>query len=261
MTKFIGLAFLLLFNIPAFSQSIRLPEGVTMDTLPEGFAEGLFRHHLYKNKQVIAMIVPVSWHNNDTKGTTIATSYEASFLMGTVRKDSFTTVKQALHWLVPVMEEYFSPVDYPKWKSLRIQPPKVRLRYPWEWSYKSDRNNSIFQSKAQTNNRLVLLSTNNSEILQIIRTPNTGKLTLDQLILNSQRMNPAINLQQNPLQDVLIGGRRFKSTTHTFMELMLQQHYWYADEKEIIYIGVGLLREDQVRYPLVIKDILKSIKW
>lgn len=259
--RIVYIFFLLLLSFCVKAQSRHLPEGVTMDTLPEGFSEGLFRHHLYKNKQVIATIVPVSWHNNDTRGTTIATSYEASFLMGTVRKDSFTTVKQALQWLVPVMEDYFSPVDYPKWKSLRIQPPKVRLKYPWEWSYKSDRNNSIFQSKAQTNNRLVLLSTNNSEILQIIRTPNTGKLTLDQLILNSQRMNPAINLQQNPLQEVLIGGRTFKSTTHTFMELMLQQHYWYADEKEIIYIGVGLLREDQVRYPLVIKDIIKSIKW
>lgn len=259
--RIVYIFFLLLLSFFAKAQDRHLPEGVTMDTLPEGFSEGLYRHHLYKNKQVIAMIVPITWHNNDTRGTTIATSYEASFLMGSTRKDSFTTVKQALHWLIPVMEEYFSPVDYPKWKSLRIQPPKVRLRYPWEWSYKSDRNNSIFQSKAQTNNRLVLLSTNNSEILQIIRTPNTGKLTLDQLILNSQRMNPAINLQLNPLQDVLIGGRTFKSTTHTFMELMLQQHYWYADEKEIIYIGVGLLREDQVRYPLVIKDILKSIKW
>ena len=243
------------------AQSVRLPEGVTMDTLPEGFSEGLYRHHIYKNKALIAMIVPKTWHNNDTRGTTIATSYEASFLMGTTRKDSFTTVKQALHWLVPVIEEYFSPVDYPKWKSLRMQPPKIRIRYPWEWSYKSDRNNSIFQSKARTNNRLVLLSTNSSEIMQLIRTPNTGKLTLDQLIQGSQRMNPAINLQQNPLKDILIGGKSFKTTSHTFMELMLQQHYWYADEKEIIYIGVGLLREDQVRYPLVIKEILNSIKW
>ncbi len=243
------------------AQSIRLPEGVTMDTLPEGFSEGLVRHHLYKNKALIAMIVPKTWHNNDTRGTTIATSYEASFLVGTTRKDSFTTVKQALHWLVPVIEEYFSPVDYPKWRSLRIQPPKIRIRYPWEWSYKSDRNNSIFQSKAQTNNRLVLLSTSSSEILQIIRTPNTGKLNLDQLIQGSMRMNPAINLQQNPLQEIIIGGKTFKTTSHTFMELMLQQHYWYADEIEIIYIGVGLLREDQVRYPLVIKEILNSIKW
>ncbi len=261
MTKITGLILSLLFSVTAFAQLPRLPEGVTMDTLPEGFSEGLFRHHLYKNKQVIAMIVPVAWHNNDTRGTTIATLYEASFLMGTTRKDSFTTVKQSLQWLIPVIEEYFSPVDYPRWKSLRIQPPKVRIRYPWEWSYKSDRNNSIFQSKAKTNNRLVLLSTNNSEILQVIRTPNTGKLTLDQLILLSQRMNPAINLQQNPLQDIVIGGKTFKTTTHMFMELMLQQHYWYADEKEIIYIGVGLLREDQVRYPLVIREILKSIKW
>jgi len=259
--RIIGLLFLLGLSCYTTAQSVRLPQGVTMDTLPEGFSEGLFRHHLYKNKQVIATIVPVTWHNNDTRGTTIATSYEASFLVGTTRKDSFVTVKQSLQWLIPVIEDYFSPVDYPRWKSLRLQPPKVRIRYPWEWSYKSDRNNSIFQSKAQTNNRLVLLSTNNSEIMQVIRTPNTGKLTLDQLILLSQRMNPAINLQQNPLQDLLIGGKTFKTTTHTFMELMLQQHYWYADEKEIIYIGVGLLREDQVRYPLVIKEILKSIKW
>jgi hypothetical protein len=181
--------YFLIFQFAGYGQPVRLPEGVTMDTLPEGFSERLYRHHLYKNKQVIAMIVPKTWHNNDTRGTTIATAYEASFLMGTTRKDSFTTVKQALYWLVPVIEEYFSPVDYPKWKSLRIQPPKIRIRYPWEWSYKSDRNNSIFQSKAQTNNRLVLLSNSNSEILQIIRTPNTGKLTIDQLIESSVRIN------------------------------------------------------------------------
>jgi hypothetical protein len=259
--KFIAVLFFSGLSFFSTAQSVRLPAGVTMDTLPEGFSEGLYRHHLYKNKEFIAMIVPKTWHNNDTRGTTIATSYEASFLLGTLRKDSFTTVKQALQWLVPVIEEYFSPVDYPKWKSLRMQPPKIRIRYPWEWTYKSERNNSIFQSKAKTNNRLVLLSTNNSEILQVIRTPNTGKLTLDQLILLSQRMNPAINLQQNPLQDMIIGGKTFKTTTHKFMEMMLQQHYWYADEKEIIYIGVGLLREDQVRYPLVIQEILKSIKW
>ena len=261
MTKLTGLILSLLISVTAFAQLPRLPVGVTMDTLPEGFSEGLYRHHLYKNKQVIATIIPVAWHNNDTRGTTIATSYEASFLMGTTRKDSFTTVKQALYWLVPVIEEYFSPVDYPKWKSLRLQPPKIRIRYPWEWSYKSDRNNSIFQSKAQTNNRLVLMSSSNAEILQIIRTPNTGKLTSSQLIESSVRINRSIDLQQHPLQDITIGGKIFKTTTNIFMELMQQQHYWYADEKEIIYIGVGLLREDQVRYPLVIKEILKSIKW
>jgi hypothetical protein len=252
---------LCLFSVSSSAQKPYLPAGVTMDTLPEGFSNGLFRHHLYKNNSIIATIVPKTWHNNDTRGIVIATSYEASFLMGDMQKDSFTTVKQALYWLGPVIEHYFSPVDIPKWQTLRVQPPKLRIKYPWEWSYKTDRNNSIFKSRAATNNRLVLMTKNRSEIMQIIRTPNTGNLTTGQLVEMSVQMNRAINLQQNPLKDTVIDEKVFKTTTHLFMEQMQQQHYWYADANEIIYIGVGLLREDKIRYPEIIKKILASIKW
>ncbi len=247
--------------ITGFTQSIRLPEGVTMDTLSGGYAPGLYRYHLYRNKGVIAAISPLDWTNADTPVRDKLPVYEAEFYMGSVRKDSFATAEEALRWLLPQIDTYYSPVHYLKWQSLRVQPPKALLRFPFEWTYRLDRQANIFQSKSPTTNRLVLLSPSRSEIVQVIRTPNTGKLTLNQLIQLSKRMNPAIDLGRNPLQDATIGGKAFKHTTHLFMELMLQEHYWYADQKEIIYIGVALLREDQVRFPLAVKEILQSIKW
>lgn len=243
------------------AQKIQIPQGVTMDTIPDGFTDGLFRHHLYKNDALIAMIVPKTWHNNDTRGIAIATSYEASFLVGETKRDSFNTVKESLLWLVPVIDNYFSPVAVTHWQSLRVQPPKVRVKYPMDWSYKTDRNNSFFNSKPQSDNRLVLMSNSHSEIMQIFRTPNTGKLSTDDVIEMSRKMNRAIDLQQHPLTELMIDGKLFKTTDHFFMQLMHQWHYWYADQNEIIYIGVGLLKEDQVRYPEVVKDIISSIKW
>ena len=260
MKKLRNILLLFFFCNSIAAQSLRLPPGVTIDTIPE-LAEGLHRYHFIMHKQLIGMIVPKTWHNNDTRGIAIATSYEATFLMGQTQVDSFTTEKKALQWLVPVIENYLSPVGIQKWKHLKTQPPKVALKYPWEWDYKLGRYNSIFMSKAQTDNKLVLRSTNKSEIIQIIRTPNTGKLTIEQLIQLTTRMNPAINTQQNPITDFVIGGKQFKTTEHCFMELMHQRHFWYADAKEIIYISVGLLREDQVRFPLIVDEIIGSIKW
>lgn len=259
--KLIRILLFLLVCQQVQAQYERLPKGVRVDTLPEQ-AEGLVRYHFIMNNQLIGMIVPKTWHNNDTRGIAIATSYEASFLMGQQTQiDSFTTVKQSMEWLVPLFESYLSPQAVQKWQHLKTIPPRVTLKYPWEWDYKLSRYNSIFLSKAQTNNRLVLRSPSQSEIIQIIRTPNTGKLTVDQVIKMSTRMNPAINLQQHPLTNIQIGGKQFKRTEHFFMEMMHQQHYWYADAKEIIYIGVGLLREDQVRYPLIVEEVINSIKW
>jgi len=250
----------LFFSSAATSQNLRLPPGVTIDTIPE-LAEGLHRYHFIMHKKLIGMIIPIALYNNDTRGIAIATSYEATFFMGQPQVDSFTTEKKALQWLVPVIENYLSPVGIQKWQRLRTQPPKVALKYPWEWDYKLSRYNSIFMSKAQSDNKLVLRSNNKSEIVQIIRTPNTGNLTREQVIQMTVQINRAINLQQNPLTEITIGEKIFKTTEHFFMEQMKQQHFWYADAGEIIYISVGLLREDQVRYPLIIKEILESIKW
>jgi hypothetical protein len=254
------LIIILFFSSTAAAQNLRLPPGVTMDTIPE-LAQGLYRHHLKMHNQVIGMIVPKTWHNNDTRGIAIATMYEVTFLMGQTQTENFATVKRSLEWLIPVIENYLSPVGIQKWQRLKTQPPKVSLKYPWEWDYKLSRYNSIFMSKAQTDNKLVLRSAAKSEIVQIIRTPNTGNLTREQVIQMTMQINRAINLQQHPLTDITIGEKIFKTTEHFFMEQMKQQHFWYADANEIIYISVGLLREEQVRYPLIIKEILESIKW
>ncbi|MFZ4059502.1 MAG: hypothetical protein ACOYKE_15265 [Ferruginibacter sp.] len=258
--------FVILFLLlsKTFAQSIQLPQGVTMDTIPEGFTDGLYRHHLIKDGQVIAMIVPKTWHNNDTRGTAIATSVEASLLMGNTQKQTFSTVKRALQWLVPLMDDYYAPRNVQKWKSLKTQPPKVKLKYPWEWDYKLDRLNAVFKSKAQSTNRLVLIKADNNgsnEVVQIIRTPNDGNLTIDQVVQYSVQLNKAINLQQNPLRDSIIGGKVFKTTSHLFLQQMEQRHFWYADATEIIYVGVNLFREDRVRLPRIVKEIVESIKW
>jgi hypothetical protein len=43
------------------------------------------------------------------------------------------------------------------------------------------------------------------------------------------------------------------------MLVMEQHHFWYADEKEIIYINYNLLKDERIRYPEVMKQIVKSI--
>lgn len=257
--KKIGLIFLF-FYTTANAQHVRLPDGVTIDTFPH-YSEGLFRYQLKKNNQVIAMIEPATWHNNDTRQVTIATSFAASFYLGQLQKDTFNTVNKSLTWLAEVIEAYLTPVGIQKWQRLKTQPPKVALKYPWDWSYKLGRYNAIFMSKAQTDNKLVLKSTGNNEVVQIIRTPNTGNLTLEQVIKMSSKMNPAINSQPQNLKDTMVGGKLFKTTEHYFMEQMHQRHFWYADANEIIYIGINLFREEQIRYPLVVGEIINSIKW
>lgn len=256
--------FILLWSFTATAQPIRLPKDVRMDTMAQGFVDGLVRHHFYKNNVVIAIVQPVKWHNNDTRGLAIATEWEASMLMGPVKSDTFNTAVKAQRWIVQEIENYLMPVTILKWKSLRAQPPKVRIRYPWDWEYRLDRYNSIFRSKAQSNNRLVLLKkeyNGSSEIFQIIRTPNTGKISTDELIKISMQMNRMIDLQKYPLREVMVGGKAFKYTEHFFMDQMFQQHFWYADGAEVIYIGVNLMREDRIRYPDIIKQVIEGIKW
>lgn len=254
----------LLFPTELFAQVNILPKDFTIDTIPHGFADGLIRHQVYFNRSVVAIIQPAKWHNNDTRGVAIVTEWEASMLIGPVKVDTFNTASKAQRWIIQELEKYLMPVRIMKWQSLRAQPPKVRIRYPWDWEYRLDRYNSIFRSKAQSNNRLVLLKkeyNGSSEIFQIIRTPNTGKISVEDVIKMSTQMNRMIDLQRYPLKDVQVGGKNFKYTEHYFMEQMFQQHFWYADAEEIIYIGVGLMREDKIRYPEIIAEIIAGIKW
>ena len=45
------------------------------------------------------------------------------------------------------------------------------------------------------------------------------------------------------------------------MEHMLQRHFWYANDQEIIYINNTLLKDEMTKYPRVINEILGSITW
>ena len=101
----------------------------------------------------------------------------------------------------------------------------------------------------------------NSEIGQIIRTPNTAKLTTAQVMEMTAQINRAINFNTNPAVERLIDGKIFKTMSHEFMQFMQQSHYWYADENEIIYVTYGLLRDDKIRYPHVLKQIVENIEW
>ena len=87
------------------------------------------------------------------------------------------------------------------------------------------------------------------------------KVNTQKFMENSSRINGAIDFKNNPPKDQVIGGKTFKTLENTFAMVMLQRHYWYADDKEVIYIGYGLLKDDRIRYPQVVADIIKSITW
>jgi hypothetical protein len=78
---------------------------------------------------------------------------------------------------------------------------------------------------------------------------------------SSSRINPAVDFKTNPPTDQVIGGKTFKTMENTFAMVMQQRHFWYADDKEVIYIGYSLLKDDRISYPGVVSDIIKSIKW
>jgi len=253
---------ILLCSIAVNAQQNNLPEGISMDTISNSYMEGHISHYLYKNKEIIGAISPAIWESNDSNYIHITTSYQAEFY-GDRSMDTFATVSEGLNWLIPVIEAFYKPVVVDKWKKLRTQPPKVILEYPWDWSYRLEKY-PIFKSKPASENKLVLIKEegqNRSEIIQIICTPNTAKLTTQQVMDMCAQMNMAINFQQNPPVDVTIGGKTFKTMQHAFMQHMQQLHYWYADNDEIIYISAGLLKDERIRFPQVVQHIINSINW
>jgi hypothetical protein len=254
----------LLLATQVFAKEVpSLPDGITIDTIPDNFTQGVFHHYLRKNNEIIGTVAPATWNESETPGTETVGSYYAD-LYNAYKRDTFLTKIDALTWLIATIEDYYRPVVIEKWKKLKTQPPKVSLEYPWDWSYKLDKYTSIFKSKSLSENKLVVMMDDlrgHSEILQIIRTPNTGKVSTAEIMEMSAQMNRAIDLQLSPAVDTIIGGKTFKTAQNNFMEQMRQWHYWYADNEEIIYIGANLLKDDRFRYPGVIQQILNSIKW
>lgn len=237
----------------------QLPEGVNLDSTECKMNKGKFSYSFIKNNEMAAYIQPGTCHFDNVYDDFVDSNFYAEFY-SIMKKDTFATSNEALEWVLTEMDNYYKPDDIRKWQKLQVQPPKVFLEYPWEWTYRLDKY-EMFDSKCQSENKLVLLDKGGSEIIQIIRTPNTAKHSTQKIMDLSAMMNRAINFKQNPPIEVHISGKIFKSVEHTFMDVMLQRHYWYADENEIIYIGYGLLRDQKIKYPNIMKHIIENISW
>ena len=254
---------LLILLSVSFAYGIKLPKGVTMDSVACSFAPGRFSYSFLKNNEMVGQIMPGTCHYNDREDGKIDQNYIAEFYSLT-KKDTFPTKREAFAWFISSMENYYKPVEITKWQKLKVQLLEVSLKYPWDWTYRLDKFQGIFGSQIQSENKLTLMITDqrgHSEILMLIRTPNTAKLTIAQVMETASKMNRAINFQNNPASDIEIGGKTFKSSENTFMLLMHQWHFWYADDQEIIYINYNLLKDEKDRYPEVMKEIVRSINW
>ena len=253
---------LLFFISASLAPGQQIPKGVRMDTVPCNYATGKFSHNFYKNNEMIGLLQPSSCHYSETQGGGVDPLVTAEFYI-TSRKETFSTMLEAMNWILAAMEDYYKPVMITKWQKLRVQPPKVFLKYPWDWTYKLTKYDGIFKSRALSENKLTLMvrdQRGQSELLQLIRTPNTEKLTTTQVMEMTAMMNRAIN-NGKAVTDVVIGGKIFRSKENEFMDQMHQRHFWYADDQEIIYINTNLLKDERSRYPEVMNEILGSINW
>ena len=245
----------------AFSQE--LPSGISTKSFDCTYTVGQSSNYYYKDEEMIGKVEPGSCFYSETEGGRVNPLCYAEFYKTSVR-DTFGTKKEATNWIIAQMNEYFQPVVLTKWKSLKVQPPKVTLRYPWDWNYRLDKMDGIFKSESLSENKVTLViddQNGHSEIMWIIRTPNTAKLTTAQVMELTANMNGAINFKTSPPSIYIIGEKTFQTSQNTFMQQMNQQHYWCADEQEIIYISCNLLKDERLRYPDVINIILQSIRW
>ena len=250
---------LLFFIVNIANDGQKLPDGITTSSSPCSNAKGLNVHYFNKDNSMVAMIEPSGCNYTPDEGIREKHEFMAEFYPANSRKN-FATDEEAIKWLTTEMEEYYKPVVVHKWLKLDNSEPKISLNYPEGWSYRTAKDDITFKYKASAANKLVIM-VNNSELLLIIRTPNTGNQSIKQVMDITAMWNRAIDFNKSPVKDISIGGRTFKTTENTFAMMMFQKHYWYADDKEIIYIVSGLLKDDRVRYPIVVSDIIKSINW
>jgi hypothetical protein len=241
----------------------KLPEGVNKSSTPCNLAKGFTLDIYNKDNNMIAKIEPSGCSYSNTDGPQPAPVFQTDFYP-TAGSKSFKTNDEAVKWLMAEMDKYYKPIVVTKWQKLDNTTPKISLKYPEEWTFRADKDDYFAKPAGPANNKIVLILTQpngSNEIIQIIRTPNTGKVNTQKFMENSSRINGAIDFKKNPPKDQLIGGKTFKTLENTFALVMLQRHYWYADDKEVIYIGYGLLKDDRIRYPQVVADIIKSITW
>ncbi|HAN78090.1 MAG TPA: hypothetical protein DCQ31_10110, partial [Bacteroidales bacterium] len=232
-----------------------------IDSVACAAAAGRYSYNYYNNRELIANIIPGTCHYDHTEGNFIDTLYYADFYRE-YRKQTFKTKTEAMAWMNLAITEYYKPVVIAKWKKVSQSSPAVFVSIPEPWSTKTSSYDGVFESTLTAENKLTVMYTDyrgSSEIMMIIRTPNTEKLSIEKVLSWTNRMNPAVDLKT--ITEVSIGGKTFKSSQNSFMQAMNQWHFWYADDQEIIYINYNLLKDENVRYPEVLKEILKSITW
>jgi hypothetical protein len=254
---------LLFILISALTNAQKLPADVTMKTVPCTLAKGLNSYNFLRNNEVIGNIEPTGCNPSYFEETESAVTYNADFYMA-YQKDTFATENEAIDWLVNSINNYYKPVVIEKWQTLETAIPHVVARYPENWSYKTSNSDLFFGSKTTKDNKVTIMVPvrgGNSEIFLIVRTPNTEKLSVEKAMEWTQMWIRALDFKNNPPKDIVIGGKTFKAAENTFMAQMYQHHYWYADNEEIIYINYNMLKEEQVWYPAVLEEILKSLSW
>jgi hypothetical protein len=240
-----------------------LPSGVTIKSNACNYAPGLSSYYFTKNDEMIGMILPDACNFGGAEEDGVNKYFIADFYSD-YKKDTFATNDQAMAWMIATMEGYYKPVSIEKWQELVVQNPKVSLKFPFDWTYKTDKDEEVFKSKIQGENKLTLMRKTpggQSEVGFIIRTPNTAKLTTAKAMEMAAQLNWAIDIKSSPKTEYMIGGKSFKTSENQFMSLMDQYHFWYADEKEIIYINYNLLKDERIRYPEVMKAIVESLSW
>jgi len=254
---------LITLAISSFALANTVPDGVTVDSSSCSLAPGKFSYRFLLNSEMVGQIMPGTCHYDHMDESAPDSRYFVDFYMEN-KTDTFATKNEAMLWMTRILGEYYKPVIITKWKNLRVQPPKVLLRYPADWDYRLEKYRGVFNSDVQSENKLVLMRTDyrgKSEVMMIVRTPNTAKLTLQQVLEMSARMNRAIDLKSRGPSVVTIGGKTFTTSRNSFMIQMDQWHFWYADDQEIIYINYNLLKDEKIRFPQVMTDILHSISW
>jgi hypothetical protein len=259
--KILILIILAAFGFQAVCQN--LPQGITIDSNACNYAPGLFNYYFNKNNEMVGMILPDACNYNGVEEDGVNKYFLADFYSDS-KKDTFATNDQAFAWMITTMEDYYKPAIIDKWQELEVQIPKVSVKYPFDWTYKTDKYEGVFKSKIQGENKVTLMRKvpgGMSEVCFIIRTPNTAKLSTEKVMEMAAQMNRAIDIKSSPKEGFEIGGKSFKTSQNQFMSLMEQYHFWYADEKEIIYINYNLLKDERIRYPEVMKAIVESMSW
>jgi hypothetical protein len=178
----------------------KLPEGVTKTSTPCNLAKGLSLDYFNKDNNMIAKIEPSGCNYNTTDDPQPPPVFQTDFYP-TAGSKSFKTNDEALKWLLAEMDKYYKPVVVTKWQKLDNATPKISLKYPEGWTFRAAKDDYFAKPAGPANNKIVLIVSQpngSNEIIQIIRTPNTGKLNTQKFMENTSKINPAINFKTNP---------------------------------------------------------------